>query len=310
MLIVSLWILAILTILAVNIGHRVCLALRLSRYHRDRLKAFYLTKAGINRAIVELEKDTNDYDALDEQWADNEDVFKRIILNESQYEFATVGYELVDDNKPKNVYGLIDEERKININTASEELLVALLERCEINPAQDIVNNILIWRGNIPDDNKIYENLGYPCKAHKFSNIEELTLVKGIAPESYQRLKGLITVYGDGFININTASSRVLSVFTRGIAKDLSIGENFADSITTKIIDFRNGHGPFNTKSDINITLTGDEETNIFNNLMDKVIVQSDNFLIEVTGNVGKIKSKVMSVYNRKDKKILYWHEG
>lgn len=39
-------------------------------------------------------------------------------------------------------------------------------------------------------------------------------------------------------------------------------------------------------------------------------VVQSDNFLIEVTGNVSTIKSKITAVYNRKDKKILYWHES
>lgn len=311
-LIISLWILAILVLLAVSLGHRVSLALRISRYQRDKLKALYLAKAGINRAIAEITDDTTpDYDSYLDRWADNEEAFKNISFDDDKKnEFSTVGYTVEGDGGEETVFGAIDEERKININTVPKEILTALLEKCQINSAQDVVNNILIWRGDIPDDNKIYENLGYWPKADKFNNIEELTLVEGITPENYQRLKGLITVYTDGSININTAPPEVLTVFTRGIAKSLSVGEDFADSVVAKIIDSRSSHGPFKTKRDIDITPTGDEETNIFNNFTNNIAVKSDNFLIEVTGNASRIKSRITAVYNRRDKRTLYWHES
>ena len=50
---ISLWILAILTILAVGIGHRVSMGLRLARYQKDKLKGLYLAKAGLKVLIVE-----------------------------------------------------------------------------------------------------------------------------------------------------------------------------------------------------------------------------------------------------------------
>jgi len=53
-LIISLWILVILAMLSVSIGHRVSMALRLSRYQKERLMAGYLAKAGINIAIGEI----------------------------------------------------------------------------------------------------------------------------------------------------------------------------------------------------------------------------------------------------------------
>ncbi len=310
-LIVILWILVILSILAVGIGHRVSLAFRLSLYQKDKLKALYLAKAGINRAIIEIEKDTNDYDAFTESWADSEDVFKKIVLNNKQDEFATVSYDTVDENNETvTIYGVIDEESKININTASQPLLLALLEKYEISPAQDTVNYILIWRGDIPDDNKIYENLGYPCKSDKFTTIQELKLVKDIDAQGYQVLKGLITVYGDDKVNINTVSLQALTIFCRGIAKELSIDETFADNVAAKIIELRNSKGFFKDKGEISIILTADEETNIFNNLMNDIILKSENFLIESEGFVSKIKGKIVTVYSRKDKKILYWHES
>lgn len=311
-LVIILWVLVILTMLAVSIGHRVSMSLRLSSYQKDRLKAFYLAKAGLNTAIKEINNDpVLDYDGLTDNWADNQVAFRKIYFDDIPDEFATVSYDTFDSNNELRInYGVIDEESKININTASKELLTALLEKCGIDTAGKIVNNILIWRGEIPDEHKVYENAGYTAKACKFTNIEELILVKGVTALDYQKLKLLVTTYGQGLLNINTASVEVLAMFARGIAKELSIGENLADGVAGKIIDLRSNNIQFKTKSEINIALTGEEETNIFNKLMDKIVVQSNIFLIESTGNVRKIKNKLKVVYNRQDKSNLYWHEN
>jgi type II secretory pathway component PulK len=309
-LMIGLWILAILTILAVGIGHRVSLALRISRYHRDSLKAHSLAKAGVNLAIAELDKDANDYDAPSEKWANNEITFKKVALNDNPDEYATISYTYFDeDNNPRTVYGARDLESRININTASKELLLALLEKYEIKSAQEIVNNILIWRGDIPDENKIYENSGYPCKSGIFSNIEELNLVKDFTQQDYQKIENLITVFGEGLMNINTVSNEAMAILAHSIAKKLSVAQNFADSLATKILELRKSNGYFKDKSEINIMLSA-EETNIFNLLIDSMVYKSDYFLIEVTGNSSRIKRKAEAVYFRKDKKILDWHES
>jgi type II secretory pathway component PulK len=205
---------------------------------------------------------------------------------------------------------VIDEERKININTASKELLTALLEEFGIEWEQkDLVNNILIWRGDISDTNKIYENSGYPCKSEKIQNIEELILVKGINLEDIEKLRKGITVYTEGLTNINTVSFQTLKIISRAIAKKLFLESSFADNLTTKIITLRDELGYFKDKNDIKIATTGAEETNIFNELLKNIVFKSDNFFIEVCGNAGKIKREVEVVYNRKEKAMKYWHE-
>lgn len=308
---ISLWILVIITVLAVGTGHRVSMGLRLARYQRDRLRAFYLAKAGISRAIAELEKDTNDYDALSEAWADNAKVFKSISFDVNKNEFSAVSYVITgEDGKPNAVYGARDEESKVNINTAPTEILTALLEYCGVEDSSVTANNLRIWRGDSPDTDKIYEGLGYPCKAAKFSSIAELVLVKGITPEDFRKLEGLITVYGDGLININTASEEVFSVAALGIARKLGVADNFAESLVSKIAESKEQKGYFKTKEDLDIELTGEEEINIFNGLLGSLGFSSNNFLIEAAGNTSKIKSRIKAVYNRKDKKIIYWHEG
>ncbi len=309
--VISFWILTILTILAVSIAHRVSFGLKLSQYHKDKLKASYLAKAGVNRAIAEIINDkTPGYDSLADNWAENEEVFKKIVLSENQNEFAAVSYVAKEGKEEQIKYGVQDQERKININTASKELLTSLFELSSISDAENKASYTLIWRGDIEDDKKNYENLGLKCKSNKFVNIEELTLVKDISMEEFQKLKDMITVHSDGPVNINTVTPIALNLLTRAIAKKFSIEQNFSESVANKIIELRDKNGYFKEKNDISIMLTGDDETNIFNNLIDSVIFQSNNFSIEVCGFVGKIKSKITAVYNRKDNNILYWHES
>ncbi len=300
-----------MSVLAVSIGHRVSISLRLSSYQRDKLKAFYLAKAGVNRAIFEINNDASPgYDSLGEKWADNEEAFKRIsFVNDNEY--ASVSYNIVDgNNETKVIYGAVDEERKININTASRELLDVLFEESEIDWAQrDLINNILIWRGDIPDTEKIYENSGYACKSGKFRNIEELILVKGINWEDIEKLRENITVYTEGAININTVLPALLKIVARASAKKLSVEESFGDSVAGKIISLRDEKGYFKSKEDIDVAATGDEEVNIFNDLLANVILKSGNFFIAANGSAGKIKKKIEAVYNRKEDKIEYWHE-
>ncbi|MCM8790027.1 MAG: hypothetical protein NC916_03310, partial [Candidatus Omnitrophica bacterium] len=143
-LILSMWILIILTILAIGIGHRVSMALRLSRSHRDKLKARYLTKVGINRLVVELDNDSNDFDALNEDWANNEKLFSKILASDNQNEFAQVSYTVIEGKDKRVIYGVRDEERKININTATKEVLISLFEEQGINNATEKVTNLLI----------------------------------------------------------------------------------------------------------------------------------------------------------------------
>lgn len=272
-----------LTILAISIGHRVSMALYLSQYHKDKLRSLCLAKSAVNLAVMNIQRNNLGQDSLN---------------------------ALLENNVKGASFILLDEERKININTAPKELLVILLEKFQIdNPAKK-ADNILIWRGDIPDSNNAYEALGYPCKGLKFTNNEELRLVKDIIEEDFRKLKGSITVYGNGPININTASPDVLAMVARSIARQLSVSLNSADTVMTKIISLRDKSGHFKDKEEVKIALTGDEEINIFNKLMEGSVFGSENFLIEATGKADKIKTGLTVVYNRSEKHILYWHES
>jgi len=315
----TMWILIILATLAVSIGHRVSLSLHLSNYQQERLNAFYLAKAGANRAIFEIINDkTPDYDSLTDNWANNEEVFKNITLNNKKDEFAVVSHE--------DTLGVIDEESKININTASDDLLSALLIGSQdYNDA--LLKDIHIWRGDsapaLEADNDEYKNF----KKAPFSNPEELLVVLGhfyrkmgltnyteTAQKVFENIKDSITIYtlGSGQeININTVSGETLLIIAN--AKALTQGQkNSIISLVGKIISLRDKLGYFRRTEDIVIPelAVGSDEENLLNNLKANFIFKSDNFLIEALGNVGKIKGRISVVYNRRNNKILYRHEN
>jgi len=331
-LMISLWILVILTILAVSIAHRVSLALRLSRYQKDRTRAIYLAKAGINLAIREIENDNNGYDSLNDGWANNETRFGHIAFSENKNEYACVSYTVKKDEEEETIFGALDEESKININSASWELLVALLKECQIDSvtAEKFASDILAYRGagELPEEiRRDYDdNLGYACKRGKFTNIEELRLVRGSGgiAEKLERLKTLITVYGDGKININTASREALKALTLAAVSELlkdglSIGADDASGLTEKILDFRKSNGYF-TPVDINtagiksaLGVTDDNGSKIVDKLVTLAAITavSSNFKIEAQGHIGSLSRTVTAVVKRLvPAEIIYWHEN
>jgi len=313
----AIWILVILTILTVTIGHRVALSLRLARYQQDRVKALSLAKSGINRAIFEIINDKTPYDSLSDSWANNEEVFKKIMPAENINEFAVVSHG--------DIFGVVDEERKININTATKELLTALLEDSEGYSAE-LVKYVRIWRGDndplLGAESPDYQTF----KKAPFTNCRELVLVleyfyqnsasqdyKDTAQEAYKKIKDLITVYTlapDLKININTVSKEALLVVCKAAAT--AEQKDSAVSLTDKIIALRDEKKYFTAIGDIQILVLTPEEGVLLNSLklQGNFIFKSEIFFIEASGNVGRIKSRITAVYNHKDKKILYCHEG
>lgn len=164
----------------------------------------------------------------------------------------------------KIVYFLVDEEGKININTASSSVLKELPDM-DMEKAGAIVNS----------------------EFRPFLMKEEILKVEEIEEEDYGKIKDLITVYGDGQINANTCSEEVMEI----IGIDSGVAE--------KIVSFRIGDdgklyteddGVFSTVSDITAKL--EEKYGLSNkeklNLMTLVAkgllsVKSGYFSIEAT---------------------------
>jgi len=300
-LIISLWILAILAVMAVGIGHRVAMSLRMSRYGRDSLQALYQAKAQVNLVISRILADTSiGYDSRLEEW-----------MNPAE----------------PALYKISDEDCLLNINEAPSALLTALFEGAGVPVTTDLVNNLLIWRGDAQDSTKAYESLGYSPKGADFACVEELVMVKDLTAEDYKKVKDFVTVFAKK-TNVNTASQEVLSMIMHSQAAFLSnngvSGVTVADaeSLVQKIAIWRGGPdnvtGSADDRSFTDTALISgeldlnDKELQILQQaVVNNIIgVKSDFIRIKATGRVNRVARSVEAVYDRSRAKVVFWHEN
>jgi len=247
--------------------------------------ALYLAKAGYFRALVEIEGDrTLQVDSYLDLWAHNPEAFGGATLGEGSF---TVSYPLPgEDGSGGVVYGVADEDRKVNINTASKAVLARLPGMTE-----EIAQSLLDWRDK-------HSGLG---KDKPFAFLEELLLVEGMTDEVFQALQPFITIYTDGKVNLNTAPREVL--------KALEMGEG----LVNKISRFRRGLDDVRgTKDDQSFTSLGgaEQQLNAFDSLSPQEAAQLTNL---ITQNRLKVTSSFFRIHSKgtvRDGKIIRSVEG
>lgn len=321
-LVSSLWILAILSVLAVGIGFRVSIEARLAKYEMDRIKARYAARAGIFKCMGLIAKDDKPYDTMNEcgfslrPGDDTAEAPETLFTNASVDPAAMKGYFTISYEQQGVSYpGMSDEERRININTADQQTLERLFSAVlsagdyeDANPSE-LAQSALAWRGANTMDDDYYNGLEkpYKCKRAKFSVPEELMLVKGFTPRIYDAIKEYVTVFGDSNKpNINTAARPVMIA--------MGINEIIADDI----INYRSGGvegSDIKTEerpiSDIMADLEPILDLPTRQALINSFTTMSNYFRIDSKGSLdrSKIVKRIVCVVKRGDKKLLYYHE-
>ncbi len=178
-LLLSLWVLALMGLIAASLSFRLGLAHRLTQYSWDELRLRQAAKTAVVLFAVDWKRDRASYAAFNQAWRASE-----------------------------RVEAAEDESGKINVNTAPREVLERLfVQHSEVVPA------ILAWR--TPGTARTsasdpYEPMGYTARHGAFQTLEELLLVNGMTPSIYSEVHEALTVYSAGPVNINTASASVL----------------------------------------------------------------------------------------------------
>ena len=244
-LIITLWILTLLSAIALSVVYRIRIEIKLTGYGLRQEKAFCIAKAGVVQALGVLARDNNGYDSLNESWSNYSaelygvNLFRGIKVGEGAFTVSYVYDEDIFTGTKQIFYGMKDEERKINVNKAAQDVLESIPG---ITP--QIASSIRAWRGDadaspdvILNDDAYYQGLAHPYKrkGKPFDCWEELALVRGITEDilygkdldgnnkidiNETGLTQYITVYGDGLVNVNTAGVTVLRAL--GFGEDLS----------------------------------------------------------------------------------------
>jgi len=225
-LVLVLWTLLFLGTLGLAVGARVSAALNAAVTFKASTEAYYAAKSGVALAIAELHRDeeagrreTNTWDTLAEAWSSSEDLFRDVRVGTGYFSIQHV--EEDESGGLHLVYGLEDEERRINLNLASTNLLAALFVRVG-NLAQQQADTLAASLGEYrqrkakvgsspltPTPTEEYAG-GVTDLVNRLESVYELRFLEGVTPELFSKLEPYITVYGSGAVNLNTASKQVL----------------------------------------------------------------------------------------------------
>jgi len=325
-LIIALWSLLLLTIFAVQLG--VIVRQKLTLVHRldSRDNLYLIAEAGVKQAIVQLRREDDMFaaDFLGERWSDRPDMFEKIPFGKGSF---TVSYPHRDGDYSRVMYGLQDEESKINLNKADVDVIMRLLEtaagltRWE---AEELAYCIVDWRDKdsffqhpqFGAEDSDYEGMknSYESKDSDYEVIEELLLVNKMDQEIFDKLKHFVTIYGEGKININTASKEVL----------LALG--LTGRAVEDILLFRKGGDMIAGTGDDDIFLQpativprlsqafdlSPSDVSALSNLVSagKFVTKSENFMIRSVSELDHLEGQttIVAVADRTGQ-IKYWRE-
>jgi len=179
------WVLAIMMIAAFGAAQSVRATFLAESTWHDKLRAEWLARAGVERAAICLAEDDRETDSVSETWAKGDDE------DYAQGELGAGGFQLVRDAFSDDGavhYGIMDEARKLNVNTVTREVLLEIPEMTE-----EIADSIIDWRdkdsecGPAGAETDYYSALEVPydAKDAAFETARELLLVRGIEPELF-----------------------------------------------------------------------------------------------------------------------------
>jgi len=327
-LIFALWVLGILTVLAlsvaVGIRQKIILVARLD----ERSRMNYLLQAAVKKTAgyIHMQMEISSFEftpAVKMNLLNNADELSQIELGSDS---AGVGYIPTSGKDTSVHWGLVDEESKINLNKTDAVTLTNLLTSVlslKDDQAGKLARSLLDWRQNGESEltgfysDEYYSNLQYPYpkKNANYETLDEILLVKGMDQELYDKLINHVTVYGEGAVNINTASKQVL----------MALG--LTEALVDKILMVRRGKDQIEASADDHVfpktyEITADLGAFVPLTLKDVQAIDALNmkgllctsslfYTIEATGKLGRstLPRSVRAVYSAREDKILYWKE-
>lgn len=182
-----LWCLALLAVVVIGALHTANLDLRVVKNHGDSIQAHYLALAGIEKAKALLYREAKERKRAGQnhsgQLYNAPDQFRDVRFGRGQFRVIRQGSR---EEGGKIVYGISDEESRLNVNKASAEELARLR-----GMTPDVVASIADWRDT---DNNVTENGAeseyylsqnppYLMRNGPIETVRELLMVRGVSRE-------------------------------------------------------------------------------------------------------------------------------
>ena len=178
-----LWCVALLSVVIISVLHTARMDLLTGKNFGDKIQARYLALAGIEKAEALLYKNALDrshtgVNHTGELYDDASD-FREVDYGRGTYSVLRRGH---GDEGGDVVYGISDEESRLNINVADSNELTQVQ-----GLGSDTAAAIIGWRtqgGTVADDDYyMSQNPPYHARGGAFETVRELLMVRGITPD-------------------------------------------------------------------------------------------------------------------------------
>lgn len=328
-LIFVLWVLSFLAVLAVNLGYGVRQKMTFMKRIESRSQAQHVVEGGVKVAVTlllnDLQRNQFQYTAAAKTFRhNNPSRFADIRMEDGSCEVSyPVGTPSTSQDR---MFGVIDEESKINVNTADKLTLQSIISQVLVvddNYAEKLAESIYDWRqlgdseikGFTGDD--YYSNLKfpYPKKSLPFEMPDELLLIKGMDRAKYEILRNFVTVYGNGQVNVNTASKQVLIA--------LGLNETVADKILAQrrgpdgvdnTADDHMFYRTFDIATEVNAyAKMEDAEMRMIDSLNQRGVLGTNSYYFTVNCLAflkgTNEKRRAVVTFSSTDNRIVYWNE-
>jgi general secretion pathway protein K len=319
-LIVALWALLMLALLVGGLAYDMNVEAGITSYYRKRLKAQYLAQAGVEWAKMVLAKSyalTHEDDTKeDDLTIAAVNLARAVAVNQRKIPLGD-GFVLVD---------ILPEQGRYNVNRLDDSTWEEILDYGGV-PAErwpELIDCFNDWvddndahlLNGAESDDPFYTKRNYRCKNAPLDVVNELLLIKGFSDRlvyggpadkegdpPYRGIAQSLTTWGDGRINVNTASRDVLMTLP-----------GMDDLLVSAILEQRKGpDGETGTRDD------GFENVDEFMAIAgidpavrDKVTTSERKYIRVVSiGEVGGVRSGIWSVLLGEQSGVVpvFWRE-
>ena len=313
---VSLWVLVILSLIVSSFAFEVNLEGMLVSHKRKKFRARMMAISGMEYAKAILDKREKAKQLEIEDMDEDADGFmqaalyiKRGLSTSSTIEFEDGGNFTVT---------LESAEAGRNVNMLTREQWLDIFEMANVPSTEweTMVDCLTDWidendlhqMDGAESDDPFYEDAGYPVKNGPLDSVEELLLVKNWGPDVlYGKpeddesdeifgIYDILTVWGDGKVNLNTASKDLL----------LSYSE-YDDWELESVFEARMGEDMEDGTLDDGIQSL--EQVGADPN---KFKLQSTFVKVTSVGNIFGNQYQIEAIFlqKNKDSVVVYWNEG
>jgi general secretion pathway protein K len=326
-LIVALWTLIILSLLIGSFAFDMQIEAGITSFYRKRLKTQYMARAGVEYAKLMLAKSFSaKKEAPDE--GEDEDTYIKALNLQRGVAISGLTQELGDG---RFTLDILPEQGRRNVNTLTDDDWKEILDQGNV-PQEKWSYLIDCFRdytdandehfGNgAESDDEFYMDRNYECKNAPLETVDELVLIKEFSPaivfggsseekggDPYPGIAQWLTTWGDGKVNVNTATREVLLTIP---------GLGFAED-ADQIIQGRAGKdGELGTKDDgwdsvdaviAELGLSGADAQSV----RDRITTDERQFVRVISkGEVEGVRSGIWAVFQADASGVipLFWRE-